>query len=423
MDIYYCGFNSFHHVPSCPESPTLARLTLQSEALPEIRDVAICWNFMALVDNQGSLLQYGLGFQSLDRRMRELRLPSEARGEVLRLSATPRHLLAVTGTGETWSYEEGKGWRRLAVLNDTAPAENEETPVVMLKTASGDSTNLGLDSIGRVYSLPNRLDFRPIVQDIACGKEHNLLLTQDGVVYSWGGGSRGQLGHGSLHAETQPRPVSLLEGIPVVSIAAGGWHSAVVTKHGDLYTFGWNESGQLAQATNLAKPPECFSAVEKLFMACCTMQPEDATIPRGEDVYRKREGSEEPLVEDKLSEEDSLTTCYSAASCNQETDIIVVQPTPVLVTFPRKDNEEIRVLAVSCGSRHTVVLTEGNALWAFGWNKYGQLGLGHTRSKDTVERVPLPKEWAPEKIIRSIVCGDWGTAVIISSRSSEQKNS
>jgi len=36
--------------------------------------------------------------------------------------------------------------------------------------------------------------------------------------------------------------------------------------------FGWNESGQLAQATNLARPAECFSAVEKLLMACCTMQ-------------------------------------------------------------------------------------------------------------------------------------------------------
>ena len=40
----------------------------------------------------------------------------------------------------------------------------------------------------------------------------------------------------------------------------------------DLYMFGWNESGQLAQATNLARPAECFSAVEKLLMACCTMQ-------------------------------------------------------------------------------------------------------------------------------------------------------
>lgn len=55
--------------------------------------------------------------------------------------------------------------------------------------------------------------------------------------------------------------------------------------------FGWNESGQLAQTTNLAKPAECFSAVEKLLMACCTMQPEDAAQPRGgvEDceVYHK----------------------------------------------------------------------------------------------------------------------------------------
>ena len=58
----------------------------------------------------------------------------------------------------------------------------------------------------------------------------------------------------------------------------------------DLYMFGWNESGQLAQQTNLARPAECFSAVEKLLMACCTMQAEDAALPRGDtedtEVYR-----------------------------------------------------------------------------------------------------------------------------------------
>eukprot|EP00096_Caligus_rogercresseyi_P012781 TRINITY_DN5466_c0_g1_i1.p1 TRINITY_DN5466_c0_g1~~TRINITY_DN5466_c0_g1_i1.p1 ORF type:complete len:438 (-),score=131.67 TRINITY_DN5466_c0_g1_i1:192-1505(-) len=431
MDIYYCGFNSFHHVPSCPESPTLSRLTLQSGSLPAIRDVAICWNFLALVDDSGGLLQYGLGFQSpMETRSRSLRLPSEARGEVLRISATPRHLLAVTGTGETWRHEEGKGWRRLSVMGLPASAaaantaENEENPVVMRKTASGDHDNLGVDAQGRLYSLPHRMDFRPRVSDISCGKEHNLLLTSEGAVYSWGGGSRGQLGHGGLNSELSPRPLSLLEGLPIRSIAAGGWHSAVVTRSGDLYTFGWNESGQLAVATNLAKPPECFSAVEKLFMACCTMQPEDATIPRGEDVYRKKEGSSSGrdggngghLPEEKQEEEeDSLTTCYgSATSCNRETDLVVVQSTPLLVNLPTRDSEEILVKEVSCGSRHTVILSESNELWAFGWNKYGQLGLGHTQSRDTVERVPLPKEWASGKVIRSIVCGDWGTAVIVS---------
>ena len=102
----------------------------------------------------------------------------------------------------------------------------------------------------------------------------NLVNFFGFLVYSWGGGSRGQLGHGTLMAEEKPRLVQALDGMRIKKIAAGGWHSAVISQYDDLYMFGWNESGQLAQPTNLAKPAECFSAVEKLLMACCTMQPE-----------------------------------------------------------------------------------------------------------------------------------------------------
>ena len=35
-------------------------------------------------------------------------------------------------------------------------------------------------------------------------------------------------------------------------------------------------------ASNLVRPAECFAAVEKLLMACCTMQPEDTENPRGD---------------------------------------------------------------------------------------------------------------------------------------------
>ena len=70
----------------------------------------------------------------------------------------------------------------------------------------------------------------------------------------------------------------------------------MISQFDDLYMFGWNESGQLAMPTILAKPAECFSAVEKLLMACCTMQPEDAALPRGDseidgEVYHKNDGS------------------------------------------------------------------------------------------------------------------------------------
>lgn len=57
--------------------------------------------------------------------------------------------------------------------------------------------------------------------------------------------SRGQLGHGELNEEDYPRLLKYLDGIKVINISAGGWHSAVITDCNDLYMWGWNHSGQL----------------------------------------------------------------------------------------------------------------------------------------------------------------------------------
>uniref|UniRef100_A0A8B9MTZ3 RCC1 domain containing 1 n=1 Tax=Accipiter nisus TaxID=211598 RepID=A0A8B9MTZ3_9AVES len=96
---------------------------------------------------------------------------------------------------------------------------------------------------------------------LALGQEHVLVLGAAGEAYAWGGGRHGQLGHGTLESELQPRLVEALAGVPMQVVAAGGWHSASVSgegpcwvqvvrvasgKTGDLYVWGWNESGQLA---------------------------------------------------------------------------------------------------------------------------------------------------------------------------------
>ncbi len=158
------------------------------------------------------------------------------------------------------------------------------------------------------------------------------------------------------------------------------------------------------------KPAECFAAVEKLLMACCTMQPEDSANPRGDaedcEVYHKNddEAAADGAAADIQAEiemEKSSTTCYNAATaCNEDaTDLVVVQSMPMLVQIPvtnsssnnSSSSSEAKVLDVGCGSRHTVVLTAGNELWSFGWNKYGQLGLGHMLARDSVQKVPMPK--------------------------------
>ncbi len=113
--------------------------------------------------------------------------------------------------------------------------------------------------------------------------------------------------------------------------------------------------------------------------------------------------------------EKDATTCYNAATaCNEDTtDLVVVQSLPMLVTIGSGD-KEAKVVDVGCGSRHTVVLTAGNELWGFGWNKYGQLGLGHMLAKDSVQKVPTPKAISAKSTVKRLCCGDWGTVLVVS---------
>jgi hypothetical protein len=55
-------------------------------------------------------------------------------------------------------------------------------------------------------------------------------------------------------------------------------------------------------------------------------------------------------------------------------------------------------------------------MFGFGWNKYGQLGLGHTLSRDSVERIQgLPKGLLTKQSrVKMLKCGDWGTALVVS---------
>ncbi len=60
---------------------------------------------------------------------------------------------------------------------------------------------------------------------MSCGKEHTLLLSSAGKVYSFGAGSRGQLGIGSLENQKNPCFVEALQMVEIAEVSAGGWHS------------------------------------------------------------------------------------------------------------------------------------------------------------------------------------------------------
>jgi alpha-tubulin suppressor-like RCC1 family protein len=68
-------------------------------------------------------------------------------------------------------------------------------------------------------------------------------------------------------------------------------------------------------------------------------------------------------------------------------------------------------LSVSCGSYHTVVLSNYNNLYAFGLNSTGQLGMNNTTNLSILTPMVLDKISLDEKII-SIACGIEHTVVL-----------
>ncbi|XP_013367931.1 PREDICTED: RCC1 domain-containing protein 1 [Chinchilla lanigera] len=201
------------------------------------------------------------------------------------------------------------------------------------------------------------------------GAEHALLLDAAGQVFSWGGGRHGQLGHGTLEAELEPRLLEALQGLPMAQVAAGGWHSVCVSETGDLYIWGWNESGQLALPTRSLA--------------------EDKRTVTGEGL--NQDGSQ---VERAAGTEDGAPAPF-----------IAVQPFPALLDLPLSSDA---VLA-SCGSRHTAVVTRTGELYTWGWGKYGQLGHGDSASLDRPCRV----EYFVDKQlqVKTVTCGPWNTYV------------
>ncbi|KAK7584105.1 hypothetical protein V9T40_005068 [Parthenolecanium corni] len=85
------------------------------------------------------------------------------------------------------------------------------------------------------------------VTKVACGEDHCLLLNIDGEVYSWGGNNYGQLGINSKEQQiaTPTKIEEQLAGKRIVKISCGSYFSAAVLDSGEVFTWGFNNEGQL----------------------------------------------------------------------------------------------------------------------------------------------------------------------------------
>eukprot|EP01084_Bolivina_argentea_P073237 132911_1 len=66
---------------------------------------------------------------------------------------------------------------------------------------------------------------------ISTGIYHSLCIDNNGIIYSWGDGGYGRLGHGNSSKQQIPKQIEFFtkQKIKVVSCMYGYYHSAIIT--------------------------------------------------------------------------------------------------------------------------------------------------------------------------------------------------
>ncbi|EOD04415.1 hypothetical protein EMIHUDRAFT_453905 [Emiliania huxleyi CCMP1516] len=92
------------------------------------------------------------------------------------------------------------------------------------------------------------------VRSIAAAELHNLAVTEEGAVFSWGDATFGKLGHGNLVDWPAPRRVEALRGTQVGAVATGPRHSLAVAADGRVFGWGFGDDTLGLRAFHKAAP-------------------------------------------------------------------------------------------------------------------------------------------------------------------------
>ncbi|MBN1755579.1 T9SS type A sorting domain-containing protein [bacterium] len=221
------------------------------------------------------------------------------------------------------------------------------------------------------------------IVEIAAGVGHSLALFDDSTVYSWGDNQYGQLGIGSAVDDTNT-PVKVrgegglgyLEGI--VGIAAGLYYSMALKGDGTVYTWGYNDVGQLGDSTTDTR----YYPVQVRDSSGGSSLSEITAISCGS-IHCMALGTDNKVWAWGGNREGGLgigTSDYNAHSL------------PIRVERSGGGFLE-GVWKIAAGSAYSTVILNDSTAWAWGANGNGQLGNDTTRS----EYYPIPV-YGPEGV-------------------------
>lgn len=263
------------------------------------------------------------------------------------ISAGGNHTVALATNGAAFAW--GAGW--------------------VLGTGNGSGSAVPVSVAGgRTYTA------------VSAGRRHTVALTATGAAYAWGIASVGSLGDGGTDTDrTSPYPVT--GGIAFAAVSAGLDYTVALDSAGNAYGWGLNDRGQLGTGNTSSR-----NAPTKV---------------QGTQTFRAISAGTAHTV--------ALSTTGEAFAWGDNYYMQLGDGTSTPRSAPVKVNGGLTFRTVSAGSNHTVALSSSGVGYAWGGNyPDGMLGTGLLSS----ESVGTPHRLAGSHAFRSVDAGSFHTVAV-----------
>lgn len=271
------------------------------------------------------------------------------------------------------------------------------------------------------------------IEELSLGRNHSCARHACGAVSCWGAGSDGQLGLGMGVSSGTP---AYVPGITdATRIHAGDNFTCAIRAGGGVYCWGDNDAGMLGDGTGSHQPAPSrvrdlvdmsrFGAGSKRLACAFGTAAGSLHCWGANDRGQLGDGTmlprDTPVLVSDLSAETFLSVAVSLRACAVTSSNalycwgdnafgglgigdVMHRASPMLVAGATG------VAEVAVGAGHTCVRETGGDVRCWGWNRFGQLGVGTT--DDILDAATAPRVVSPAA---SIVAGENHTCMLSTS--------
>ena len=291
--------------------------------------------------------------------------------------------------------------------------------------------SLGDNTISDRSSPVQTVTFGTNWKQVSCGNAHTTAIKTDGTLWSWGRNSYGALGDNTIAHKSSPVQ-TIAFGINWKQVDGGFYHTAAIKTDGTLWTWGYNNAGQLGDntITNRSSPVQTvvFGTNWKQVSAGITLTVaiktdgtlwcwgqntlgelgDNTTTSRSSPVQTVTFGTNWKQVSAgnnhiAATKTDGTLWCWGYNIVGQIGDNTATSKSSPVQTTTYGTNWK----QVDCGYRHTTAIKTDGTLWTWGYNNLGQLGDNTVVHKSSpVQTTAYGNNW------KQVSCGQYHAAAV-----------